>query len=97
MQLNDPRPTPLMNEDGTSNVDASTPWRWDEQFRTLGAESNNFDPSPSVGDDGWENTTLTWPNSFLVANRRFSNKGYLGFIHNGRTMPWYYWSLLSWR
>ncbi len=83
MQLNDPRPTPLMNKDGTSNVDASTPWRWyDESLATAGAENDNFDPSPSVGDDGW--TTGTWAPSFIVANRRFTNKGYLGFIHNGR-------------
>jgi len=90
MQLNDPRPTPLENDTGASNVDASTPWRWDNELTiTAGAVNNNFDPSPSPPnqDDEWENTTPTWPNSFIVANRRFSNKGYLGFIHTGR--QWY--------
>ncbi|ODS32411.1 MAG: General secretion pathway protein K [Candidatus Scalindua rubra] len=84
-QLNDPRPTPLTNAKGQSNIDSSNPWRWEKKNITAGSENDNFDPSPSGGDDGWNNTT--WPSSFLVANRRFSNKGYLGFIHTGR--QWY--------
>jgi hypothetical protein len=81
LKLNDPRPTPLDDEDGGNNVDASTPWRWnDENTITAGNDNNNFDPTK--GNDGW--TGVTYFPSFLVANRRFSNKGYLGFIHNGR-------------
>lgn len=82
-QLNDPRPTPLMNADGSSNVDASIPWRWSTSLETAGV-INTTTFNPTVGSDGWENITPTWPDSFLVADRRFSNKGYLGFIHNGR-------------
>ncbi len=82
MQLNDPRPTPLMDAGGSVNTDASTPWRWEMINITAGAKNDNFDPT--VGSDGWENTTPTWPDSFLIADRRFSNKGYLGFIHRGR-------------
>jgi type II secretory pathway component PulK len=82
-QLNDPRPTPLMNADGSSNVDASIPWRWSTSLETAGG-INTTTFNPTVGSDGWENITPTWPDSFLVADRRFSNKGYLGFIHNGR-------------
>ncbi len=81
-QLNDPRPTPLMDTDGTPNVDASIPWRWTTTSETAGEENSSF--NPPIGSDGWENTTPTWPFSFLVANRIFSNKGYLGFIHTGR-------------
>ena len=80
-QLNDPRPTPLTDTDGTPNVDASMPWRWTTTLETAGEENGSFDPT--VGGDGWENTTPTWPLSFLVANRIFSNKGYVGFIHTG--------------
>ncbi|NOG82419.1 MAG: hypothetical protein HND49_01155 [Planctomycetes bacterium] len=81
-QVNDPRPTPLTDTDGTPNVDASMPWRWTTTSETAGEENGSFDPT--VGGDGWENTTPTWPFSFLVANRIFSNKGYVGFIHTGR-------------
>ncbi|MFQ5685982.1 MAG: lamin tail domain-containing protein [Candidatus Scalindua sp.] len=73
-QLNDPRPIPL-------SASASNPWFWESLNSTIGAQNGNFQPSD--GSDGWENTTPTWPDSFLVANRRFSNKGYLGFIHRG--------------
>jgi len=72
--LNDPRPIPL-------TATPSDPWSWTtNSSNTIGAENSNFDPT--VGDDGW--TAVTQANSFLVADRRFSNKGYLGFIHNGR-------------
>ncbi|MDR4505710.1 MAG: lamin tail domain-containing protein [Candidatus Scalindua sp.] len=81
-QLNDPRPTPLTDTDGTPNVNASIPWRWTTSLETAGEENGSFDPA--VGGDGWENTTPTWPLSFPAANRIFSNKGYLGFIHTGR-------------
>jgi len=81
MQLNDPRPTPLENTLGNSNIDPANPWQWRaENTHTAGIANSNFDPTK--GDDGW--TGVTWTPSFLVANRRFSNKGYLGFIHNGR-------------
>ncbi len=71
--LNDPRPIPL-------TATASDPWSWTTTAsNTIGAQNSNFDPT--VGDDGWDNTT--WSNSFLIANRRFSNKGYMGFIHRG--------------
>lgn len=84
--LNDPRPTPLTDVWGVSSIDSSNPWRWDNDANTLGAENDDFDPTPwePAAMDGWENTTPTWPGSFLIANRRFSNKGYLGFIHRGR-------------
>jgi len=82
-QLNDPRPTPLENELGLSSISPDSPWQWaNENTQTAGNTNNNFDPTR--GDDGWESTTPTHWDSFLVANRRFSNKGYLGFIHNGR-------------
>ncbi|MDR4498594.1 MAG: lamin tail domain-containing protein [Candidatus Scalindua sp.] len=81
-QLNDPRPTPLMDADGTTNINASIPWRWTTIPETAGEKNSSF--NPTIGGDGWENTTPTWPLSFLVANRIFSNKGYLGFIHTGR-------------
>ena len=85
-QLNDPRPTPLMNAKGQSNIDPSTPWQWDnENTLTMGIQNAGFDPSPSLQDDEW--TSGTWSSSFLVADRRFSNKGYIGFIHTGR--QWY--------
>jgi hypothetical protein len=72
-ELNDPRPIPL-------TATASNPWSWTTNASdTIGAQNSNFDPT--VGGDGW--TGVTWTPSFLVANRRFSNKGYLGFIHNG--------------
>jgi hypothetical protein len=80
MQLNDPRPTPLTDHNGISDLDPSNPWRWNKQKIMPGVENKIFDPDK--GDDGW--TSGTWTSSFLVANRRFSNKGYLGFIHNGR-------------
>ena len=82
-QLNDPRPTPLENELGSNSISPDSPWQWaNENTQTAGNTNNNFDPTR--GDDGWESTTPTHWDSFLVANRRFSNKGYLGFIHNGR-------------
>ena len=87
MQLNDPRPNPLADVWGVSSIDSSNPWRWyNVQPSSVGAENDMFDPSPWNPNavDGWENTTPTWPDSFLIANRRFSNKGYLGFIHRGR-------------
>jgi hypothetical protein len=73
-QLNDPRPIPL-------TASASEPWEWSSGNETAGEENlaNIFDPG--AGSDGWSDTT--WKPSFLVANRRFSNIGYLGFIHNG--------------
>ena len=78
--LNDPRPTPLMDEDGTANVDASTPWRWNTNTNSsAGAENQNFDPT--VGNDGW--TGGTWTPSFVIPDRYFTNKGYLGFVHTG--------------
>ena len=73
-QLNDPRPIPL-------TATPSDPWSWSTQNETAGNVNNNFDPT--VGNDGWRNITPTWPDSFLVANRIFSTKGYLGFIHRG--------------
>jgi len=79
--LNDPRPTPLMDADGTANIDASTPWRWDtDTNNTIGAENQNFDPGK--GSDGWDGGT--WTPSFVTPDRYFTNKGNLGFIHNGR-------------
>ena len=81
MQLNDPRPTPLENYLGVSSIDPANPWQWRFQNpHTAGIQNSIFDPTR--GDDGW--TSGTWSPSFLVANRKFSNKGYLGFIHNGR-------------
>ncbi|OHC01324.1 MAG: hypothetical protein A3H23_03570 [Planctomycetes bacterium RIFCSPLOWO2_12_FULL_40_19] len=73
-QLNDPRPTPL-------SATPSDPWLWVTSLETAGEENATFDPN--IGGDGWENITPTWPDSFLIANRRFSNKGYMGFIHRG--------------
>ena len=72
------------NKENTCSLnDPRPPWNWTiNTLNTIGEQNRNFDPS--TGDDGWENTTPTWPNSFLVANRRFTNKGYIGFIHNGR-------------
>jgi len=82
-QLNDPRPAPLENDKGLSSIDSNNPWRWNDEITiTAGNNNNNFDPTK--GDDGWESTTPTHWDSFIVANRRFSNKGYIGFIHNGR-------------
>ncbi len=81
MQLNDPRPTPLEDYNGNSSIDPANPWQWIFQTpHTAGIQNSIFDPTD--GDDGW--TGATWSPSFLVANRRFSNKGYLGFVHNGR-------------
>ena len=69
-------------ENACSLNDPRPPWSWTKNTsNTIGTQNSNFDPS--TGDDGWENTTPTWPNSFLVANRRFTNKGYIGFIHSG--------------
>jgi len=72
------------NKEKTCSLnDPRPPWNWTGNTpNTIGNQNSNFDPS--TGDDGWENTTPTWPNSFLVANRRFTNKGYIGFIHSGR-------------
>ncbi len=72
------------NKESTCSLnDPRPPWNWTiNTSNTIGAQNSNFDPS--VGDDGWENITPTWPNSFLIANRRFTNKGYIGFIHSGR-------------
>ena len=72
-QLNDPRPIPL-------TASAADPWEWTLAVGTISAENNNFDPTD--GDDGW--TAATQANSFFVVNRRFSNKGYLGYIHRGK-------------
>jgi len=72
-QLNDPRPIPL-------TASAADPWEWTSTGRTAGAENNNFDPTD--GDDGW--TAVTQASSFFVANSRFPNKGYLGYIHRGK-------------
>ncbi len=83
-QLNDPRPTPLMDADGTINVNASIPWRWTTSLETAGGTNTaTLDPAIGAVNDGWDTMPSTWPNSFLVANRRFSNKGYMGFIHKG--------------
>jgi hypothetical protein len=71
-QLNDPRPIPL-------TASAADPWEWTDANRTSGAENNNYDPTD--GDDGW--TGATHADSFFVPNSRFSNKGYLGYIHRG--------------
>ena len=71
--LNDPRPIPL-------TATSADPWSWKTNTsNTMGAPNDNF--NPAVGDDGWDGGT--YPSSFLIANRRFSNKGYLGFIHRG--------------
>jgi type II secretory pathway component PulK len=72
------------NKENTCSLnDPRPPWNWTKNTsNTIGKQNSNFDPS--TGDDGWDNATPTWPKSFLVANRRFSNKGYIGFIHNGR-------------
>jgi type II secretory pathway component PulK len=74
-QLNDPRPIPL-------SATAANPWYWETSLSsTIDAQNGNF--RPEDGKDGWEDTTPTHWNSFFVANRRFSNIGYLGFIHKG--------------
>jgi hypothetical protein len=73
-QLNDPRPIPL-------TASASNPWEWTTGGETAGEENLASIFDPGEGSDGWSDTT--WKPSFLVANRRFSNKGYLGFIHRG--------------
>jgi type II secretory pathway component PulK len=73
-QLNDPRPIPL-------SASAADPWFWESGAPTFGTKNTNF--RPEDGDDDWDDTTPTWPASFLIPNRRFSNKGYLGFIHRG--------------
>ena len=83
MQLNDPRPTPLTNDKGGIDVDPGNPWRWSDES-TITAGNNNINLDPKKGADGWDDSPLTYWDSFLIANRRFSNKGYLGFIHNGR-------------
>ncbi|MCP4412887.1 MAG: hypothetical protein GY808_10030, partial [Gammaproteobacteria bacterium] len=72
------------NRENTCSLnDPRPPWSWTSNTsNTIGKQNSNFDPF--TGDDGWEDTTPTWSNSFLIANRRFSNKGYIGFIHNGR-------------
>ncbi len=72
-QLNDPRPIPL-------TASAADPWEWTSASRTSGTQNNNFDPTD--GDDGW--TAVTQAGSFFVANSRFPNKGYLGFVHRGK-------------
>ena len=74
MQLNDPRPIPL-------TASASEPWEWTKGEETAGEENLASIFNPGDGSDGWSDTT--WKPSFLVANGRFSNKGYLGFIHRG--------------
>ncbi|MEK6764712.1 MAG: hypothetical protein AABY49_00585 [Planctomycetota bacterium] len=73
-QLNDPRPTPL-------SASSSDPWLWATSTETAG-ETNTPTFDPTV-PDGWDTITPTWPDSFLVTDRRFSNKGYMGFIHRG--------------
>ncbi|MHC4269521.1 MAG: lamin tail domain-containing protein [Planctomycetota bacterium] len=72
------------NKENTCSLnDPRPPWYWTKNtLNTIGAQNSNFDPS--AGEDGWENTTPTWPKSFFIANRRFTNKGYIGFIHSGR-------------
>ena len=73
-QLNDPRPTPL-------SASSTDPWLWITSTETAGEiNTPTFDPTVP---DGWDTITPTWPGSFLIANRRFSNKGYMGFIHRG--------------
>ena len=74
MQLNDPRPIPL-------TASASEPWEWTKGNETAGEENLASIFDPGEGGDGWSDTT--WKPSFLIANRRFSNIGYLGFIHRG--------------
>jgi len=72
--LNDPRPIPL------TTGDPLDPWSWATTENSIGLPNDNL---PAVGnDDGWDG--VTYPSSFFIANRRFSNKGYLGFIHRGR-------------
>ena len=71
-QLNDPRPIPL-------SASASNPWFWESSASTIGAPNSNFNPT-GIGDN-W--TLGTYPSSFFIANRRFSNKGYMGYIHRG--------------
>jgi len=73
-QLNDPRPIPL-------TASASEPWEWSTDDETAGEENQASLFNPGEGSDGWSDTT--WKPSFLVANRRFTNIGYLGFIHKG--------------
>ena len=73
-QLNDPRPTPL-------TASASAPWEWSVGAETAGEENLASIFNPGDGSDGWSDAT--WKPSFLIANRRFSNIGYLGFIHSG--------------
>ena len=73
-QLNDPRPIPL-------TASASNPREWPTGAETAGEENQANIFNPGDGGDGWSDTT--WIPSFLVANRRFSNIGYLGFIHSG--------------
>ncbi|MCR4290120.1 MAG: type II secretion system protein GspK, partial [Candidatus Scalindua sp.] len=72
--LNDPRPIPL------TTGDPLDPWSWATTGNSMGLPNDNL---PAVdNDDGWDGAT--YPSSFFIANRRFSNKGYLGFIHRGR-------------
>ena len=74
-ELNDPRPIPL-------TATPSNPWSWSTSSindDTVGARNDGFDPA-GIGDN-W--TLGTYPSSFFIANRRFSNKGYLGYIHRG--------------
>ncbi len=73
-QLNDPRPIPL-------TASASDPWEWTTGAETAGQENQTAIFNPGDGNDGWSD--ITWKPSFLVADRRFSNRGYLGFIHRG--------------
>ncbi len=73
-QLNDPRPIPL-------TASASNPWEWSTGDETAGEENLASIFDPGDGSDGWSDAT--WKPSFLIANRRFSNKGYIGFIHKG--------------
>jgi hypothetical protein len=78
MQLNDPRPIPI------TTADPSDPWEWAvTPTETAGEENDPSTFNPMDGDDNWNKATPTWPDSFLIANRRFSNKGYLGYIHRG--------------
>ena len=73
-QSNDPRPIPL-------TASAADPWEWTTGGETAGEENQASIFEPGDGNDGW--TDATYFPSFLVANRRFSNIGYLGFIHTG--------------
>ncbi|KKL26146.1 hypothetical protein LCGC14_2398220, partial [marine sediment metagenome] len=65
--------------------DPRPPWSWASgTSNTIGAENDPSIFNPTFGSDNW--TYVTYPSSFVIANRRFSNKGYLCYIHTGN--PW---------